>query len=170
MPVSIRRIAFAVALLCVAPAAARAQPPGVSLWGGYHPGTHQLADEQVRYFAFSYVGNLNDNRAIHAKTNEVIAHLNRVNQTHEWKDGNGNFHEVQLGQDRVFVIGFANVTRNYYGFLATIPGTAAIRDHAGQPITNTGWYRHNYPVNGRPVYFQFGMYRGKVQWCLGDAR
>ena len=164
------RIAFVAVVACSTPAAARAQPPGVTLWGGYQPGTFPMAEEHVRYFAFSYVGNLNDHRTVVAKTNEVIAHLNRVNQTHEWKDGDGNFYDLRLGQDHVFVIGFANVSRNYYGFLATVPGTPAIRNTQGQPLTNTGWNRQQWSVNGTPVYLQFGMGGGRVQWQLGHAR
>ena len=163
-----RSIAVTLALMGVLPALGHAQV--ITAWGKYDQGAYPLADEAVRFYAFSYVGDLRDQKLCHAKVNEAIGNLNREDKTHEWKDGNGNFNELTLGKDKVFVIGWSNPKRNTYGFLATVPGTASVVTNEGTVFHNTGWLREKWVVNGTDVFLQFGNNRGKVQWSLGHAR
>jgi hypothetical protein len=74
-------------------------------YGNFLSGAYNLAGDNIRLFAFVTQGPLN----LQAIQNEVeIASrtLDQRNLTHEYKDGNGNYNQLQLAHDKILVIGF----------------------------------------------------------------
>lgn len=143
-------------------------------WGNYQSGSHGIADESVRFYAFSYVGDFADRKAIWDHAWQAVRELNAKDETHEYKDGNGNFNELRIGQDRVFVIGWWNPkARRGVGegaFMATVPGSSGIYTSDRGTLVNDGWQRQTWMSNGHKINLQLGCYRGMVQWSLGHEQ
>lgn len=160
------------ALLLVVPVA-RGQD--VNFWGNYAKGSYPLADQRLRFYAVSYVGNFADKKGIWDHAWQAVNTLDRDDATHLLKDGDGNFNEVTLGADHVFIIGWWDPTTRVGAFMATIPNLPKTPLGYRTPIylsdrpetVNTGWNRQTWNVNGHPVSLQLGCNNGRVQWQLG---
>lgn len=136
------------------------------LYGKYEKGTYQITDNSLRLFAFHYRGPI-DFQTAQNHFVQVRDRLNRENITHEYKDGNGNFNELNLGPDKVMVIGWFNVNSGEYGWMATRPAAQEVLLGNNTRLTNTGWRRYPMKTNGWNTYMQFGNYRGHIQYCVG---
>lgn len=148
---------------------ARAQD--ATYWGNYVDGWYGIADETVQFYAFSYVGNFGDKRGIWDHAWKAVAEVRRTNRSHEYKDGNGNYNELRLGQEKIFVIGWWNAKarggQGDGGFMATVPGSNVVYSSHKGDLENTGWNRQTWISNGHRINLQLGRYNGCVQYQLG---